>query len=179
MPVSVPEFLIPPCTRTHLGHWIRPTCRADISWILGIDFQVPKGDLKAIGDWCEPPSKLQSPFSACGWNNYFYSPKTPKSSSIQSDDWVIDPIVNNAIVRTLWVKQKTQTIQAFSTIRTSNEMANSQNSGGRDLHFHHFNVDSLEFSPTQEGQAVEENIKYAHASFAGIDYLEMTPFGLM
>jgi hypothetical protein len=135
------------------------------SLILGINFQDAEGDLGLSATDVNPPfNSITFQRDAAG-NLISYSKRPPEAPAYNPIDWVIDPIVNNTIVRdTLWVKQNPNQFNIFVRFYIKRNGKFTEFRWQDPPFFTTFNGRFPRILTTQEGQAVEGNIKYAMLS---------------
>jgi hypothetical protein len=141
-----------------------PLVGAD-SLIFGIDFQDAEGDLGLSATDVDPPfNSITFQRDAVG-DLITYSKRPPEAPTYNPIDWVIDPIVNNVIVRdTVWVKQNPDQYNIFIRFYIKRNGKFTEFRWQDPPFFTTFNGRFPRILTTQEGQAVEGNIQYAMLS---------------
>ncbi|MDF2159338.1 hypothetical protein [Algoriphagus sp. CAU 1675] len=141
-----------------------PTSGPD-SLIIGLDFQDAEGDLGlAATDIFPPFNAVEYQRDAAG-NLITYGNKPIEAPSYNPIDWVIDPIVNNQVVKdTIWVKQNPNQYNIFVRFYIKRNGQFTEFRWQDPPFYTTFNGRFPRILNTEEGQAVEGNIRYAMLS---------------
>ncbi|TFV97305.1 hypothetical protein E4S40_01210 [Algoriphagus kandeliae] len=141
-----------------------PTSGPD-SLIIGIDFQDAEGDLGLSATDINPPfNALEYQRNVAG-NLITYSTRPPEAPSYNPIDWVIDPIINNQVVKdTIWVKQNPNQYNIFVKFFIKRNGQFTEFRWEDPPFYTTFNGRFPRILTTDDGQAVEGNIKYAMLS---------------
>lgn len=135
------------------------------SLIIDIKFQDAEGDLGLSS------SDILPPFNALDYqrNNFgsliTYAQRPPQAPSYNPIDWIIDPIINNQVVRdTLWVKQNPNQYNIFVRFFIKRNGRFNEFKWSDPPFFTTFNGRFPRILTTEESQAVEGNIRYGMLS---------------
>lgn len=142
-----------------------PTEGSD-SLILTINFKDAEGDLGLN------PSDINPPFNAVTYKRdqagslIVYSKRPPEAPSFNPIDWVINPIINNAVVRdTVWVEQNEDHNNIFVRFFIKKKGVYTEFRWQDPPFFTTFNGRFPRIINGSETLPVEGNIKYAMLSF--------------
>jgi len=135
------------------------------SLIVSVDFQDAEGDLGLSSTEVNPPFNSITYQRDAAGNLITYSKRPPEAPSYNPIDWVIDPIVNNQVVRdTVWVKQNPNQYNIFIRFYIKRNGKFTEFRWQDPPFFTTFNGRFPRILTTEEGQAVEGNIKYGMLS---------------
>jgi hypothetical protein len=128
---------------------------------ISVDFKDAEGDLGLSATDVNPPyNPLNYKRDAAG-NLITYSNRPPEAPSYNPIDWAVDPVVNNATVKdTIWVEVNDDQYNIFIRfyVKRNGEFTEFR---WQDPPFYTtFNGRFPRILTTEEGQAVEGNIKY-------------------
>ena len=141
-----------------------PTSGPD-SLIIGIDFQDAEGDLGLAATDINPPFNAVDYQRNAAGNLITYSKRPPEAPSYNPIDWVIDPLVNNQIVRdTVWVKQNPNQFNIFVRFFIKRNGTFTEFRWQDPPFFTTFNGRFPRILTTEEGQSIEGNIRYSMLS---------------
>ncbi|MEB2785982.1 hypothetical protein [Algoriphagus persicinus] len=141
-----------------------PTSGAD-SLIIGIDFQDAEGDLGLSATDDDPPFQDVDFQRDSNGELITYSTRPQTAPSYNPIDWLVDPIVNNKVVKdTIWVKQNPNQFNIFVKffIKRNGQFTEFR---WQDPPFYTtFNGRFPRILTSDIGQAVEGNIRYGMLS---------------
>ncbi|WP_192349502.1 hypothetical protein [Algoriphagus sp. Y33] len=141
-----------------------PTSGSD-SLIIGIDFEDAEGDLGLSGTDNAPPFHEFDFQRTSAGELITYSTRPPDAPSYNQLDWLVNPLVGNVKVNdTIWVKQNPNQFNIFIKffIKRNGQFTEFR---WQDPPFYTtFNGRFPRILTTEEGQAVEGNIKYGMLS---------------
>mgnify|MGYP005748119141 FL=1 len=137
-----------------------PTPSLD-SLIIGIKFQDAEGDLGLSPTDINPPfNPLTYKRDAAG-NLITYSKRPPEAPSYNPIDWVIDPIINNTIIKdTVWVEQNENQYNIFVRFYIKRNGSFTEFKWQNPPFYTTFNGRFPRVLNTEEGQPVEGTIEY-------------------
>ncbi len=137
-----------------------PTSAQD-SLIIGVKFKDAEGDLGLSSTDINPPfNPLFYKRDAAG-NLITYSRRPPEAPSYNPIDWVIDPIINNTTVKdTIWVEQNENQYNIFVRFYRKRNGQFTEWKWQDPPFYTTFNGRFPRILTTEEGQAVEGNIRY-------------------
>lgn len=137
-----------------------PTSGAD-SLIISVNFKDAEGDLGLSPSDINPPfNPLTYKRDAAG-NLITYSKRPAGAPAYNPIDWVIDPIINNTVVKdTIWVEQNENQYNIFVRFYIKRSGRFTEFRWQNPPFFTTFNGRFPRILTTEEGQAVEGNIKY-------------------
>lgn len=137
-----------------------PTSSQD-SLIVSVDFKDAEGDLGLSSTDINPPfNPLIYKRDAAG-NLITYARRPPGAPSFNPIDWVIDPIINNTIVKdTIWVEQNVNQFNIFVRFFIKRNGKFTEFRWQDPPFFTTFNGRFPRILISEEGQSVEGNIKY-------------------
>lgn len=137
-----------------------PTTGPD-SLIVSVNFKDAEGDLGLSPSDINPPfNPLTYKRDAAG-NLITYSKRPAGAPSYNPIDWVINPIINNTIVKdTIWVEQNENQYNIFVRFYIKRGGRFTEFRWQNPPFFTTFNGRFPRILTTEEGQAVEGNIKY-------------------
>ena len=141
-----------------------PTSGAD-SLIVGIKFQDAEGDLGVSATDVNPPFNAVN-YQRDGVGNLItYAKRPPGAPNYNPVDWVIDPIINNQVVKdTIWVVQNPNQYNIFVRFYIKRNGKFKEFKWSDPPFFTTFNGRFPRILTTEEGQAVEGNIRYGMLS---------------
>lgn len=141
-----------------------PTAGPD-SLIFGFNFKDAEGDLGLSATDVFPPfNALNYQRDATG-NLITFGSRPPEAPRYNPIDWVINPIINNQVVRdTVWVVQNPNQYNIFVKFFIKRNGQFSEFRWEDPPFFTTFNGRFPRILTTEEGQSVEGNIKYAMLS---------------
>lgn len=141
-----------------------PTSSSD-SLIIGIDFQDAEGDLGLSATDDDPPYNDVDFQRDSGGELITYSTRPTDAPSYNPIDWVVDPIVNNVVVKdTVWVKQNPNQYNIFVKFFIKRNGQFTEFKWQDPPFYTTFNGRFPRILTTEEGQAVEGNIRYGMLS---------------
>lgn len=141
-----------------------PTAGPD-SLIVGIDFQDAEGDLGLSATDINPPFNAFDFQRDAAGNLITYSNRPPSAPTYNPIDYVINPIVNNQTVNdTIWVRQNPNQYNIFVKFFIKRNGRFTEFRWQAPPFFTTFNGRFPRILTSEEGQAVEGNIKYAMLS---------------
>lgn len=141
-----------------------PTSGAD-SLIVGIKFQDAEGDLGVSATDINPPFNAVNYQRDNVGNLITYAKRPPQAPSYNPVDWVIDPIINNQVVKdTIWVVQNPNQYNIFVRFYIKRNGKFKEFKWSDPPFFTTFNGRFPRILTTEEGQAVEGNIRYGMLS---------------
>lgn len=134
---------------------------AQDSLIVSVDFKDAEGDLGLSPTDINPPfNPLIYKRDAAG-NLITYSNRPPEAPSYNPIDWVVDPIINNTVVKdTVWVEQNEDQYNIFVKFYIKRNGQFTEFKWQDPPFFTTFNGRFPRILTTEEGQSVEGNIKY-------------------
>jgi hypothetical protein len=137
-----------------------PTSGAD-SLIISVNFKDAEGDLGLSPSDINPPfNPLTYKRDAAG-NLITYAKRPANAPAYNPIDWVIDPIVNNVVVKdTIWVEQNQNQYNIFVKFFIKRSGRFTEFRWQDPPFFTTFNGRFPRILTTEEGQSVEGNIKY-------------------
>lgn len=141
-----------------------PTSGAD-SLIIGIDFQDAEGDLGLAATEIDPPFNSVNYQRDAAGNLITYGNRPLEAPSYNPIDWVVDPIVNNQIVKdTIWVVQNPDQYNIFVKFFIKKNGTFTEFKWQDPPYYTTFNGRFPRILNSDEGQAVEGNISYGMLS---------------
>ncbi len=131
------------------------------SLIVSVDFKDAEGDLGLSPTDINPPfNPLIYKRDAAG-NLITYARRPPGAPSFNPIDWVIDPIINNTVVKdTIWVEQNVNQFNIFVKFFIKRNGKFTEFRWQDPPFFTTFNGRFPRILISEEGQSVEGNIKY-------------------
>lgn len=137
-----------------------PTSSQD-SLIVSVNFKDAEGDLGLSSTDINPPfNPLNYKRDALG-NLITYSNRPPEAPSYNPIDWVIDPIINNTVVKdTVWVEQNENQYNIFVRFYIKRNGQFTEFRWQDPPFFTTFNGRFPRILIFEEGQSVEGNIRY-------------------
>lgn len=134
---------------------------AQDSLIVSVDFKDAEGDLGLSPTDINPPfNPLIYKRDAAG-NLITYSNRPPEAPSYNPIDWVVDPIINNTVVKdTVWVEQNEDQYNIFVKFYIKRNGQFTEFKWQDPPFYTTFNGRFPRILTTEEGQSVEGNIKY-------------------
>jgi hypothetical protein len=131
------------------------------SLIVSIDFKDAEGDLGLSSTDINPPFNALIYKRDNAGNLITYANRPPGAPSYNPVDWVIDPIVNNQVVRdTIWVEQNPNQYNIFVKFFIKRNGRFTEFRWQDPPFFTTFNGRFPRILTTTEGQAVQGTIKY-------------------
>ncbi|MEB2778665.1 hypothetical protein SYJ56_25375 [Algoriphagus sp. D3-2-R+10] len=141
-----------------------PTSGAD-SLIIGIDFQDAEGDLGLSATDDDPPFQDVEYQRNSSGDLITYSTRPAEAPSYNPIDWLVDPIVNNQVVKdTIWVKQNPNQFNIFVKFFIKRNGQFTEFRWQDPPYYTTFNGRFPRILTTDIGQAVEGNISYGMLS---------------
>ncbi len=141
-----------------------PTSGSD-SLIIGLDFQDAEGDLGLAATDIYPPFNAVDYQRDAVGNLITYKNKPAEAPRYNPIDWVIDPIVNNQVVKdTIWVKQNPNQFNIFVRFYIKRNGQFTEFRWQDPPFYTTFNGRFPRILTTEDGQTVEGNIRYAMLS---------------
>ncbi|MEB2781235.1 hypothetical protein U3A58_12600 [Algoriphagus sp. C2-6-M1] len=141
-----------------------PTSGAD-SLIIGIDFQDAEGDLGLSATDDDPPFQDVDFQRDSNGELITYSTRPQTAPSYNPIDWLVDPIVNNKVVKdTIWVKQNPNQFNIFVKFFIKRNGQFTEFKWQDPPFFTTFNGRFPRILTSDIGQAVEGNIRYGMLS---------------
>ncbi len=141
-----------------------PTSGAD-SLIVGFKFQDAEGDLGLSATDINPPFNAVNYQRDAAGNLITYAKRPPQAPAYNPVDWVIDPIINNQVVKdTIWVKQNPNQYNIFVRFYIKRKGIFTEFKWSDPPFFTTFNGRFPRILTSEEGQAVEGNIRYGMLS---------------
>jgi hypothetical protein len=135
------------------------------SLIVGIDFQDAEGDLGLSATDINPPFNAFDFQRDAAGNLITYSKRPASAPTYNPIDYVINPIVNNQTVNdTIWVRQNPNQYNIFVKFFIKRNGRFTEFRWQDPPFFTTFNGRFPRILTSEEGQAVEGNIKYAMLS---------------
>lgn len=135
------------------------------SLIFGLDFKDAEGDLGLSATDINPPFNAVTYIRDNAGNLITYSERPPEAPDYNPIDWVIDPIINNQVVKdTIWVEQNPNQYNIFVQFFIKRDGVFTEFKWEDPPFFTTFNGRFPRVLTTEEGQAVEGNIKYGMLS---------------
>lgn len=137
-----------------------PTSSQD-SLIVSVDFKDAEGDLGLSSTDINPPfNPLIYKRDAAG-NLITYANRPSNAPSFNPIDWVIDPIINNTVVKdTIWVEQNLNQFNIFVKFFIKRNGRFTEFRWQDPPFFTTFNGRFPRILISEEGQSVEGNVKY-------------------
>lgn len=134
---------------------------AQDSLIVSVNFKDAEGDLGLSPTDINPPfNPLIYKRDAAG-NLITYSNRPPGAPSYNPIDWVIDPIINNTVVKdTIWVEQNEDQYNIFLRFYVKRNGQFTEFRWQDPPFYTTFNGRFPRILTTEEGQSVEGNVKY-------------------
>jgi hypothetical protein len=134
---------------------------AQDSLIVSVNFKDAEGDLGLSSTDINPPfNPLNYKRDAAG-NLITYANRPPEAPSYNPIDWVIDPIINNTVVKdTIWVEQNENQYNIFVRFFIKRNGQFTEFRWQDPPFFTTFNGRFPRILISEEGQSVEGNIKY-------------------
>ncbi len=131
------------------------------SLIVDVKFQDAEGDLGLSATDINPPFNAVDYQRDAAGNLITYSKRPAGAPSYNPVDWVIDPIINNQVVKdTIWVKQNPNQYNIFVRFYIKRNGKFTEFKWSDPPFFTTFNGRFPRILTTEEGQAVEGNIRY-------------------
>ncbi|MFC5624542.1 hypothetical protein [Algoriphagus winogradskyi] len=141
-----------------------PTNGAD-SLIIGIDFQDAEGDLGLSSTDDDPPFQDVDFQRDSNGELITYSNRPSDAPSYNPIDWLVDPIVNNQVVKdTIWVKQNPNQYNIFVKFYIKRNGQFTEFRWQDPPYYTTFNGRFPRILTSDVGQAVEGNISYGMLS---------------
>jgi hypothetical protein len=141
-----------------------PTNGAD-SLIIGIDFQDAEGDLGLSSTDDDPPFQDVDFQRDSNGELITYSNRPADAPSYNPIDWLVDPIVNNQVVKdTIWVKQNPNQYNIFVKFYIKRNGQFTEFRWQDPPYYTTFNGRFPRILTSDVGQAVEGNISYGMLS---------------
>ncbi|RAI85618.1 hypothetical protein [Algoriphagus yeomjeoni] len=141
-----------------------PTNGAD-SLIIGIDFQDAEGDLGLSSTDDDPPFQDVDFQRDTNGDLITYGTRPAEAPTYNPIDWLIDPIVNNQVVKdTIWVKQNPNQFNIFVKFYIKRNGQFTEFRWQDPPYFTTFNGRFPRILTSDVGQAVEGNISYGMLS---------------
>ncbi|TXE13389.1 hypothetical protein [Algoriphagus aquimarinus] len=141
-----------------------PTSGAD-SLIIGIDFQDAEGDLGLSATDDDPPFQDVDFQRNSTGELITYSTRPSEAPSYNPIDWLVDPIVNNQVVKdTIWVKQNPNQFNIFLKFFIKRNGQFKEFKWQDPPFYTTFNGRFPRILTSEVGQAVEGNISYGMLS---------------
>ncbi|MEP0711829.1 hypothetical protein [Algoriphagus sp.] len=141
-----------------------PTSGAD-TLIVSVHFQDAEGDLGLSATDDDPPFQDVDFQRNSQGDLITYSTRPPEAPSYNPIDWLVDPIVNNQIVKdTVWVKQNPNQFNIFVRFFIKRNGQFTEFRWQDPPFFTTFNGRFPRILTTEEGQAVEGDIRYGMLS---------------
>lgn len=141
-----------------------PTSGAD-SLIVSIDFQDAEGDLGLAATEIDPPFNSVNYQRDAAGNLITYGNRPIEAPSYNPIDWVVDPIVNNQIIKdTIWVVQNPDQYNIFVKFFIKKNGKFTEFRWQDPPYYTTFNGRFPRILNSDEGQAVEGNISYGMLS---------------
>ncbi|MFC3881597.1 hypothetical protein ACFOSV_15490 [Algoriphagus namhaensis] len=135
------------------------------SLIFGLDFRDAEGDLGLSSTDINPPYNAVTYKRDLAGNLITYANRPIEAPDYNPIDWVIDPIINNQTVKdTIWVEQNPNQFNIFVQFFIKRNGTFTEFKWQDPPFFTTFNGRFPRVLNSQEGQAVEGNIKYAMLS---------------
>lgn len=135
------------------------------SLIFGLRFRDAEGDLGLSATDINPPFNSVTYQRDPAGNLITYDTRPPEAPDYNPIDWVIDPIINNQIVKdTIWVEQNSNQFNIFVKFFIKRQGTFTEFKWEEAPFFTTFNGRFPRVLTTGEGQAVEGNIKYGMLS---------------
>ncbi|WP_339868431.1 hypothetical protein [uncultured Algoriphagus sp.] len=141
-----------------------PTSGSD-SLIIGIDFQDAEGDLGLSATDDDPPFQNVDFQRNSNGDLITYSTRPPGAPTYNPIDWLVDPIVNNAVVKdTIWVKQNPNQFNIFVKFYIKRNGQFTEFRWQDPPYYTTFNGRFPRILTSDVGQAIEGNISYGMLS---------------
>lgn len=141
-----------------------PTSGAD-SLIIGLDFQDAEGDLGLSATDDNPPFQDVDFQRNSKGDLITYGTRPAEAPSYNPIDWLVDPIVNNQVVKdTIWVKQNPDQFNIFVRFYIKRNGQFTEFRWQDPPYYTTFNGRFPRILTTELGQAVEGNIRYGMLS---------------
>jgi hypothetical protein len=135
------------------------------SLIVDVKFQDSEGDLGLSSTDINPPFNAVDYQRDAAGNLITYAKRPAGAPSYNPVDWVIDPIINNQVVKdTIWVKQNPNQYNIFVRFYIKRNGKFTEFKWSDPPFFTTFNGRFPRILTTEEGQAVEGNIRYGMLS---------------
>jgi hypothetical protein len=135
------------------------------SLIIGLKFQDGEGDLGLSATDILPPFNSINYQRDPSGNLITYAKRPAQAPAYNPIDWVIDPIINNQVVKdTIWVTQNPNQYNIFVRFFIKRNGKFSEFKWSDPPFFTTFNGRFPRILTTEEGQAVEGNIRYGMLS---------------
>lgn len=134
---------------------------AQDSLIVSVDFKDAEGDLGLSPTDINPPFNPLIYKRDVAGNLITYANRPPEAPSYNPIDWVIDPIINNTVVKdTIWVEQNEDQYNIFIRFYIKRNGRFTEFRWQDPPFYTTFNGRFPRILTTEEGQSVEGNIKY-------------------
>ena len=134
---------------------------AQDSLIVSVDFKDAEGDLGLSPTDINPPFNPLIYKRDVAGNLITYSNRPPEAPSYNPIDWVVDPIINNTVVKdTVWVEQNEDQYNIFVKFYIKRNGQFTEFKWQDPPFYTTFNGRFPRILTTEEGQSVEGNIKY-------------------
>lgn len=135
------------------------------SLIVDVKFQDAEGDLGLSATDINPPFNAVDYQRNPAGNLITYANRPPQAPAYNPVDWVIDPIINNQVVKdTIWVKQNPNQYNIFVRFYIKRNGKFTEFKWSDPPFYTTFNGRFPRILTTEEGQAVEGNIRYGMLS---------------
>lgn len=135
------------------------------SLIVDVKFQDAEGDLGLSATDINPPFNVVDYQRNPAGNLITYANRPPQAPAYNPVDWVIDPIINNQVVKdTIWVKQNPNQYNIFVRFYIKRNGKFTEFKWSDPPFYTTFNGRFPRILTTEEGQAVEGNIRYGMLS---------------
>lgn len=135
------------------------------SLIVDLKFQDAEGDLGLSATDINPPFNAVEYQRDAAGNLITYANRPPQAPSYNPVDWVIDPIINNQVVKdTIWVVQNPNQYNIFVKFFIKRNGTFTEFKWSDPPFYTTFNGRFPRILTTEEGQAVEGNIRYGMLS---------------
>lgn len=137
-----------------------PTSGQD-SLIISVDFKDAEGDLGLSATDVNPPFNPLNYLRDATGNLITYSRRPATAPNYNPIDWVVDPIINNNVVKdTIWVEQNENQYNIFVRFYIKRNGQFTEFRWQNPPFFTTFNGRFPRILVSEEGQSVEGNIKY-------------------
>lgn len=137
------------------------TTSSQDSLIVSVDFKDAEGDLGLSSTDINPPYNPLIYKRDAGGNLITYSNRPAQAPAYNPIDWVVDPIINNTVVKdTIWVEQNEDQYNIFIRFYIKRNGQFNEFRWQDPPFFTTFNGRFPRILISEEGQSVEGNIKY-------------------
>lgn len=134
---------------------------AQDSLIISVDFKDAEGDLGLSATDVNPPYNALFYKRDGAGNLITYSQRPPEAPSYNPIDWQVDPLINNEVLKdTVWVEQNENQYNIFVNFYIKRNGQFTEFRWQDPPFFTTFNGRFPRVLTSEEGQAVEGNIKY-------------------